>query len=197
MAGYAKGKLTDREVQIINYYFGAANFNKTVACRMAGVPHAMQSSYRIFAKETVRKEIERRQKVIQKKHDLSYDNVMAEMAKIAFSNIAEFMDWDEETGEFVGIGLNSEQMEQIAALGEVTVETYVEGRNEDAEVVKRVKIKPYNKLAALEAIIRHAGLSKDKIEVTGELSLVDRLRAGRERAFGRQGGSPRDEIPSE
>lgn len=181
----AKRKISDRHREVLHYYFTSAKFDKTKATRMAGYRHPNKHSNHIFSQPHIQAEIKRRKQRVQRRYDITYETVIQEMAKIGFANLAKFMSFDEDTGEFIGINLNQEQMEEIACLGEITVETYIEGRGDDAERVKRVRVKPYNKLTALEAMIRHAGLSKDKTTTEIELTLVDRLRQGRERTFGR------------
>ena len=66
------------------------------------------------------------------------------------------------------------------AIGEVTVETYMEGKGEEAREVKRVRVKPWSKLAALDQLMRHAGLSKDKTNAA-LLDVAARLTAGLKR----------------
>jgi hypothetical protein len=54
--------------------------------------------------------------------------------------------------------------EQAAVLHEVTVDTYVEGRGDDAREVKRVRFKLCDKLGALRDLGRHHKLFTDKTE---------------------------------
>lgn len=178
-------KLSDRHKAMIDLYFGFAKFEKLKAARMAGFKNPEVNLVRLFNEPVVVAEIERRQAENRRKYNITYDNVMQEMAKIGFANIAKFMTWHEDTGEFIGFNLTKEQIDDYAAIGEITVETYMEGKGDDAEEVKKIKIKPWNKQTALEALIRHAGLSHEKNASTLEVEIVDRLRQGRERVFGR------------
>jgi len=57
--------------------------------------------------------------------------------------------------------------EQTSALVEVTVETYVEGRGEDAKKVKKARFKLHDKRAALVDLGRYYGLFKDRVEHAG------------------------------
>src|SRR5882762_11035679 len=58
--------------------------------------------------------------------------------------------------------------DQAAALTEVTVEDFLDGRGEDARQVRRVKFKLASKLLALELLGKHLGLFKDRVEHTGK-----------------------------
>jgi phage terminase small subunit len=57
--------------------------------------------------------------------------------------------------------------EQAAALVEVTVEDFKDGRGEDARDVRRVKFKLADKKAALVDIGKHLGMFKERVELGG------------------------------
>lgn len=176
----AKHKLSDRHRQVLDFYYGVAQFNKNEALRLAGYAHPNKQQV-IFSRPDVVAEMERREARTRGRYDVSYDRVVEEIAKVAFASIADFAEITEDGG-FI---LNERTMalatpEELAALGEVTVETYMEGHGDDAEEVKRVKIKPWNKLQALEMIMKHAGLSKEKTPLSEAVSLVDRILAARQ-----------------
>jgi phage terminase small subunit len=87
---------------------------------------------------------------------ISKEHVLEELAKIAFANMADFMT----------VGASGEPLlnwrdltrDQTAALQEVTVVEYVEGRGQDARQVRRVKFKLASKQAALEKIGAELGM---------------------------------------
>ena len=172
-------KLTPQMVALIDAYFGPAKFNKFQALAMAGYS-TPEGNYRVFNHPGVSAEIERRHAEIRVKYEVTYERVVDELATIAFSNIDSFMAYDKQTGEFVGFDLSKANLREISALGEITVDTYTEGKGEDAQEVKRVRLKPHNKLSALDALMRHAGLSKEK-QPTVQVELIDRIRKGRAR----------------
>ena len=70
--------------------------------------------------------------------------------------------------------------EHGAAIHEVTYDTYMDG--EEAREVKRVKLKLYDKRAALVDLGRHHGLFTDKHEV--KVDIGSRLDAAIKRALG-------------
>jgi hypothetical protein len=57
--------------------------------------------------------------------------------------------------------------DQAAALAEVTVDDFVDGRGENARAVKRVKFKLHDKRAALVDLGRHIGIFQDSRDSNG------------------------------
>jgi len=116
---------------------------------------------------------------VAEKVSISVESVIAELAKIGFANMQDYM----------SVGLDGQPTldwsrltrDQAAALSEVTVETVVERGDEgapakskakqpddDAETVRRVKFKLYDKRAALVDIGKHLGAFTQKVELTGK-----------------------------
>ncbi len=92
--------------------------------------------------------------------------VLTELAKLAFANMADYMRVGPD-GDPV-LDFSKLTRDQAAALVEVTVEDYLDGRGEDARQVRRVKFKLASKLLALELLGKHLGLFKDRIEHSGK-----------------------------
>jgi phage terminase small subunit len=92
--------------------------------------------------------------------------VLHELAKLAFANMADYMRVG--PGGDPVLDFSKLTRDQAAALVEVTVEDYVDGRGEDARQVRRVKFKLASKLVALELLGKHLGLFKDRVEHTGK-----------------------------
>lgn len=91
------------------------------------------------------------------------DEVLLELAKLARSNMQDYMGSTDEGEPY--LDFRKLTREQTAALQEVTVEEYVEGRGENARDVKRVKFRLYDKRAALVDIGRHLGMFTERREV--------------------------------
>ena len=73
---------------------------------------------------------------------------------------------------------------QTAALVEVTVDDFKDGRGEDARDVRRVLFKLADKRAALVDLGKYLGLFKDRLEIGADSSLGARLDAAIARAKG-------------
>jgi hypothetical protein len=74
--------------------------------------------------------------------------------------------------------------DQAAALQEVTVDTYTNGRGDDAREVKRVKFKLADKLRALELIGKHHKLFTERHEHNFGGGIAERLAAALARVDG-------------
>lgn len=118
--------------------------------------------------------------VLGHKLDVTAERVLGELAKLAFANLADYITI-QEGGDAV-VDLSTLTREQAAAIAEIVVDEYVEGRGEDARDVKRVKIKLADKGQNLERLGRHLKLFTDKIEVGVSEQLAERIRAARENA---------------
>lgn len=122
--------------------------------------------------ERIRKEIER----LQKETGVTSEKVLLELGRIAFSDLTEFMAWSGEGANFYDSAELDE--EQRAVISEVQAETTrYYPRDEDAPSEERVKLKVklYDKLAALDKLARHFGILKDKVDVThsGEIAITE------------------------
>lgn len=177
-------KLSKRHTRVVDFYFAGANFDKTKALRMAGYPWP-NSRLNIFKRPDVQAEIERRWAEVRARYDVTYDRVVAEIAKVAFSNIGDYGEVQEDGSILFNFG--EVDAVQMAAIGEITVESFIDHYEEDEDGnklpvrVKRVRVKPWNKMQALEQLMRHAGLSKSN-ENKAVQDLASRIAAGLRRA---------------
>ncbi len=171
-------KLNPRHSKVLDYYFGVSNFNKADALRRAGYGsgHKTQS---VFTYPAVLKEIKRREERHRAKYAVNFDRVQEEIAKVAFFNPLCVLNIDEDTG-LVEVDIVKAQASEMAAISQIKVTEVVVG---DVKTTK-VELKPWNKVAALESLMRHTGLSKEKSAFEGASDLVDRIIAGRRRASG-------------
>lgn len=111
----------------------------------------------------------KREKLAQKA-EITAEKVLQELALIGFSNMQDYMRAGSDGDPYLDFsGLTREQ---AAALAEVTVEDFKEGRGESARDVRRVKFKLSDKRQALVDIGKHLGMFKEQIQHTGEISLV-------------------------
>lgn len=94
--------------------------------------------------------------------------VIEELAKIGFANMQDFIAVGANGDPYVD--LSELTRDQAAAIGEVTVEDYKDGRGEDARDVRRVRFRLHDKRAALVDLGKHLGIFKDtkSIELTGK-----------------------------
>lgn len=142
----------------------------------------------VFGREDVNNEIQRRLALAAHRSDMSLDWVVERLKDIADANIGDMIDvYSDGTAK-----LNLLKMTPALrrAISKFTVDSYTEGRGANSQKVKRVQINVSDKLKALELLVRHLGLSKEKqsLEISGEVSMVEALQRGRSRA-GLDGGN--------
>ena len=180
----ARRGLTDRQRSLVKFYWTSAAFNQRAAAVMAGYPKsALLNIYQEFRKPAVVAEMKRRAARAERKFEVTYEKLIEELAKVAFFNMSDVMEFDEETGQFTAISLDAASVDTLAALGEVKIDTVIETDKDtgDKYPIQRISVKPYNKLDAIDKLMRHAGMSKEVVKHHHEHSLADRLRSGRTR----------------
>jgi phage terminase small subunit len=99
---------------------------------------------------------------------ISKESVLEELAKIGFANMSDYMRVG-PNGDPI-LDFSALTRDQAAALVEVTVEDFKDGRGEGARVVRRVKFKLADKRGALVDLGRHLGLFVDRHEHRGDPS---------------------------
>ncbi len=189
-------KLSDRRRKVLDGYM--AGKSKTNAMLDAGYSESMARTRAndIFTDPAFESELKRRQSLASHRSDVTLDWIVGKLKDIAGANIGDLYD----TYSDGSVILNMKKMtpELMTAMTGLTVDQYQEGRGSKSTQVKKVRVILADKLRALELLVRHLGLSKEKqsIEVTGELSLVERLHRGRSQA-GNQVGSSEEGTESE
>ncbi len=120
---------------------------------------------------------------LMKKHadklDLSAEKVLSELSSTGFSNMLDYIKTTEDGGAYVD--LSNLTQEQAAAIQEVTVDEYVEGKGKHARKVKRTKLKLVDKIRSLELLGKHLKLFTERIEVSGIEGLAEQIAAARKR----------------
>ena len=112
------------------------------------------------------------------KLDLSAEKVLGELSRLGFSNMLDYVTI--KNGEAL-IDVSKLTREQAAAIQEITVDEYVEGRGKDARAVKRIRIKLADKNRSLENLGRHLKLFTEKLEFSATDGLAEKLAAARKR----------------
>lgn len=108
--------------------------------------------------------------------------VIEELAKIGFANMQDYIRIGSDGDPYTDFSALTR--DQAAAIGEVTVEDFKDGRGEDARDVRRVKFKLMDKRGALVDLGKTFGIFKDKVEHSGTVNftnLADRLRRAKSR----------------
>lgn len=137
------------------------------------------AAHRFIRRPDVRARVQELFDARAKKLEISAEKVLQEIAALAFSNPHDYV-LIQEDGSPV-IDLTGLSRQQFAAIQEILVDEYVEGKGDAARDVKRIKVKFYDKGQNLERLGRHLKLFSDTVEVKGLEALVERIRKARER----------------
>ena len=100
------------------------------------------------------------------KTNITIQRVLEELAKIGFANMMDYMKTQPDGTAYVD--LSGLDRDKAAAISEIVVDEYTEGKGDDARQVKRVRFKLHDKRAALLDIGKHLGMFRERVEVTGK-----------------------------
>jgi phage terminase small subunit len=157
--------LTPKQQRVVDEYL--VDLNATQAAIRAG--YSEKTAYSIgnenLSKPEIAKAIEGSQTARAKRTKITADHVLTELGKLGFSNMQDYMKAGANGDPY--LDFSNLTREQAAALAEVTVEDFKDGRGEDARDVRRVKFKLADKRAALVDMGKHLGMFKDQVEHTG------------------------------
>jgi phage terminase small subunit len=161
--------LTPRQARFVEEYL--VDLNATRAANRAGysAKTCEQQGPRLLGNVGVASAIAGAQARRSTRTEITQDRVLVELAKLGFANMADYMRG--MTGSDPYLDFSALTRDQAAALQEVTVEDYVDGRGEDVRDVKRVRFKLADKRAALVDIGRHLGMFKERVELSGGINL--------------------------
>lgn len=148
--------LNDQEMVFVAEYLATLSIPKTAAkmkmttnmVKQWLLANGPRPNVAFAIKDAVQQRINRLQ--------ITPDRILAELAKIGFSNAMDYMSLDEYGQPY--IDLSALNRDSAAAIQEFTVSEYKEGRGEDAREVKQIKIKLYDKKGALIALGKQVGL---------------------------------------
>lgn len=159
-------KLTAKQRRFVEEYL--IDLNATQAAIRAGYSkkNADTIGYQLLQKTPVQKAIQEAQKKLSKRAQITQERVLAEYAKIAFSDMRNVVTWGKDVRILVmpdgtvvkgnGIELiDSCDLSNDAALAVAEIKQTKEG----------LAIKLHDKKGALDSIARHLGMFKDSVDV--------------------------------
>lgn len=137
------------------------DLNATKAAIRAGysAKTAGAIGHKLLKKADIQARVTAKRDEAMNKVDLSAANVIAELHKVGFANLGDYMRITPDGDP--AIDLSNMTREQSAALQELTVEDFTDGRGKDARDVRRVRLKMLSKLDALEKLGKYLGLFSD------------------------------------
>lgn len=170
--------LTARQRRFVAEYM--LDLNATQAATRAGysAKTARSVGCENLTKANIAAAIEKRQAALAEKHGATVDRIIAELAKIGFANMLDYMRAGDDGGP--ALDFSTLTRDQAAALIQITAEDFMDGRGEDARDVRRVRFKLADKRAALVDLGRHLGMFNRR-GGSLDLAIADRLTNARER----------------
>jgi phage terminase small subunit len=195
-------KLTPKQARFVQEYLTDLNATKAAVRAGYSPKAASQVGYENLRKHEIATAIEKAREKRAEHAELTADLVIDELRKIAFANMADYVSRTAAGEPYLDFSVLTR--DQAAALSELSVENFVDGRGEDARAVRGVKFKLYDKRAALVDLGRHLGFFERKrqqheaaVEVDIEdvrdtiLRTLARMSAARSTADGDPGAEPR------
>jgi phage terminase small subunit len=159
-------------------------FNKKQAMLDAGYSMSMACTRAndVFKDPAVMAEIERRQNLASHRADVSLDWIVQRLKEIADANLGDALDVYSDGTANLNFKKFTPQLKR--AMNKFSVTEHTTTRGENAGTVKQVRVNFSDQLKALELLVRHLGLSKEKqsLELSGDAELLDALHRGRSRA---------------
>lgn len=162
-------KLTGRQARFVQEYL--IDFNGTQACIRAGYSAnaAKEQATRLLTYAHVKKAIEEGKNKIMQRVEITQERVVNEYAKIAFCDTRQFFCND---GRLKPVSEWTEEM--AACVSALDIAEF----SEEA-IIKKLKL--IDRKGALDSLARYLGMFKDKVEVSVDASLAERLARAKER----------------
>lgn len=135
----------------------------------AGYAKADSNASRLSGNDKVKARVAELLEIGAQQAGITIQWVIEEMRKIAGANMQDYMKSTEAGDPY--LDFSQITRDQAAALAEVTVEDFKDGRSDSREV-RRVKFKLHDKLSALEKLGKHLGMFKEQQEHSGKIEHV-------------------------
>lgn len=155
-----KNRLTSRQRAFTTEYLNSGNGRQAAIKAGYAVNNAAIAADHLINKPWIASEITKVQEQRRQRHEVTADRVIEELGKLAFANMADYMKPTPSGDPYVDFSTLTR--EQAAALSEVTVESYYDGKGPNSREIKRIRFKLHDKHAALLSLARHFGLFNDR-----------------------------------
>jgi phage terminase small subunit len=184
-----KAQLSEAHRAVVDAFFANGCVSQRRALQACGYSAAVfNKPHVIFQREDVQAEIHRRRRLRERRVDVTEEKIIAELAKIAFADMGELLEVNEDGSAFMDFNKLTPDLK--AAMAEYQVETVNiksaiaaddEGTPASEGTVVKSKVKFASKQAALDSLARIKGMFRDKVEISGAMSLVERIQEARKR----------------
>ena len=157
--------LTDKQRKFIDEYMVDRNIARAMVRAGYDIgPNTNPAAYgsRLLATPCIRAEIDRREEERARRCDVSSDDILLELKRIAFYDVASMFT---KEGKFRGnpMEMNLDERRALVNFDIITI-------GKDGDYI--VKAQPGNKLKALELLGRYRKLFTDKVETSGTTTVT-------------------------
>lgn len=139
---------------------------------------ANSNAHKFFRRPDVKEYLDHRRQDISAATGVTTEKLVHRLKFLAFGDLSRFI--KVRTDGQLDYDFTGATEDELRLINELTVDSYTEGRGLDKRPVKKFKFAKADTLRAIELLGRILGSFKDKTEVSGEVSLVERLQRGRE-----------------
>lgn len=148
--------------QVLQHGDVSRAFSKSFGVAMSSRHSCILGGEEMMSKPWMRDYIKYVRDKIRENMEPTKERILQELSSLAFSNMADFIVIQDDGSSYTDF--SNLTREQMAAISEITVDTYMEGRGEDAETVKSVKFKLAPKAAAIELLGKNQRMWTDVLE---------------------------------
>jgi phage terminase small subunit len=158
--------MTPKQERFVEEYL--IDLNATQAAIRAGYSEATaaEQGSRLLSNVKISDAVSEGRRKLSERTEITQERVLKELGKIGFANMDDYIRVGIDGDAFVD--LSELDRDKAAAISEVTVEDFTDGRGEDSRDVRKIKFKLLDKRAALVDIGKHLGMFSDRIEHTGK-----------------------------
>ncbi len=167
-------KLTEKQKRFCQEYL--IDLNATQAAIRSGYSKktARKIGQENLTKPVIQKKIKEAIEERKERTEITQDKVIYELALIAFSDLADYIDIDENTGVIIAKTFKKMEKGKSRALESIKEDRAIK---EDADgkqvtVYDKVTFKLHSKIKALELLGKHLGMFVDKFDVGDELKKI-------------------------
>lgn len=148
-----KGKM--RDYRFAMAYLREPNATKAaIACGLAP-KSATSEGNKLLRKPNVQAILANARNRLEQTTNITVESLLKELGKVAFATMEDYWRIDEDGNPHVDLSMLTP--EQWAAIGEISVEEFMDGPKGKERPVKRTKFKLHDKLGAIDKAMRHLG----------------------------------------
>lgn len=155
--------LTPKQARFVEEYL--VDLNGTQAAIRAGYSEnsAAEIAWQTLRRPHVAEAVDR---LLAERPGVTRTRIIDELAKVGFANMYDYIAVQDDGTAYVD--LSNLTRDQAAAIGELTVDQYMDGAGEEARPIKRIRFKLSSKQDALEKLGRTLRMFIDRHELTGK-----------------------------